>query len=101
MSTDAGGPRPIRHSTRRSPGATLTNPAISDNGRPMLSSPPRFVGRTAVLESVLRRAGSGRSVLVSGPTGIGRSRLLAETATRLEHQGLRVERLTATGSGST
>ncbi|WP_375387206.1 LuxR C-terminal-related transcriptional regulator [uncultured Amnibacterium sp.] len=67
----------------------------------MPSPAPRFVGRSAVLETVVRHAATGRSTIVTGPPGSGRSRLLAEAAARLDEQGLRVERLIATASAST
>lgn len=66
----------------------------------MTLSTPELVGRTTVLDTVVRRAAEGRSTVLTGPTGIGRTRLLAETASRLERAGLRVVRLTATASAS-
>ena len=48
----------------------------------------------AVLDDCLRQsaAGSGRAVLVDGPPGIGKSRLLAEASAQAKHQGFRVLR---------
>ncbi|MBW4042740.1 MAG: AAA family ATPase [Acidobacteria bacterium] len=61
---------------------------------------PEFVGRTSTLDSVVHRAARGGSVMLVGPVGIGRSRLLGEVATRLETAGTRVIRLTATASAA-
>jgi DNA-binding CsgD family transcriptional regulator len=66
----------------------------------MTLSTPELVGRAQILEAVVRRASEGRSTVLTGPTGIGRSRLLVEAATRLERGGTRVIRLTATASAS-
>ncbi|GAA2749753.1 helix-turn-helix transcriptional regulator [Amnibacterium kyonggiense] len=66
----------------------------------MTLSTPELVGRTPVLEQVVRRAHRGASTVLTGPVGIGRSRLLAEAAVRLERTGRRVLRLTATASAS-
>ncbi|MBV9830095.1 MAG: AAA family ATPase [Marmoricola sp.] len=56
---------------------------------------PRFVGRTEELDHLLRtadevRAGSTASCLVAGEAGVGKSRLVAELAQRLESDGWRV-----------
>jgi DNA-binding NarL/FixJ family response regulator len=66
----------------------------------MTLSNPEFVGRAPILDLVVERAARGRSTVLTGPTGIGRSRLLAEVAARLERTGCRVVRLTATASAS-
>jgi tetratricopeptide (TPR) repeat protein len=66
----------------------------------MTLSTPELVGRTPVLDAVVRRASEGRSTVLTGPTGIGRTRLLVEAASRLERSGVRVIRLTATASAS-
>src|SRR4051812_4674736 len=72
----------------------------SPDSRPMTLGTPELVGRAPILEAVVRRASQGRSTVLTGPTGIGRSRLLVEVATRLERTGIRVVRLTATASAS-
>jgi DNA-binding NarL/FixJ family response regulator len=66
----------------------------------MTLSTREFVGRKTVLDTVIRRAMEGRSTVLAGPTGIGRSRLLVEAAARLERAGSRIVRLTATASAS-
>lgn len=66
----------------------------------MSLSSPELIGRAPILDTVVRRAHDGRSTVVTGPVGIGRSRLLAEVAARLERGGSRVLRLTATASAS-
>ncbi|MGN6189693.1 MAG: hypothetical protein ACTHOE_12410, partial [Conexibacter sp.] len=66
----------------------------------MSLSGPALVGRTSALDTVVRRAEHGRSSIVTGPTGIGRSRLLVEAGVRLERAGRRVLRATATASAA-
>ncbi|GAA4753589.1 LuxR family transcriptional regulator [Amnibacterium soli] len=66
----------------------------------MSLSTTALVGRTSVLDAVVNRAAEGRSTVLSGPTGVGRTRLLGEAAARLERSGVRVVRLTATASAS-
>jgi len=45
-----------------------------------LRRPPRLVGREAVLADILRALSLGQAVVLAGPGGIGKSRLLAEAA---------------------
>jgi DNA-binding CsgD family transcriptional regulator len=66
----------------------------------MTLSTPELIGRAPILDSVVQRARRGRSVVLVGPVGIGRSRLLSEVATRLDDLGTRIIRLTATASAS-
>lgn len=66
----------------------------------MTITTPAFVGREPVLDGIVRRAAEGRSSVLVGPPGIGRSRMLSEAAVRLERAGTRVVRLTATASAS-
>ncbi len=47
-----------------------------------LRRPPQLVGREAELQAVLRNLALGHGVVVLGPAGIGKSRLLAEAAER-------------------
>jgi DNA-binding CsgD family transcriptional regulator len=61
---------------------------------------PQLVGREPILDTVLGLAAQGRSCVLVGPPGIGRSRLLSEAAARLQRSGIRVVRLTATASAS-
>ncbi|MFD8980543.1 LuxR C-terminal-related transcriptional regulator [Streptomyces sp. NPDC059564] len=60
---------------------------------------------TAELEALLRhaadaRAGAARAVLVRGPAGIGRTRLLAVASERLAAAGMAVRRVTGLPGGS-
>ena len=66
----------------------------------MTLSTPEFVGRAPILDTVVQRAVQGGSAVLTGPVGIGRSRFLSEVATRLDHSGARVIRITATASAS-
>lgn len=50
-------------------------------------SPPRVVGRDRQIAGVLADVRDGRSVLVSGPAGIGKSLLLEHVAHRLANEG--------------
>ncbi|WP_395702380.1 ATP-binding protein [Aquabacterium sp.] len=47
-----------------------------------LRRPPQLVGREAELQAVLRNLALGHGVVVLGPAGIGKSRLLADAAER-------------------
>jgi len=56
---------------------------------------PTFVGRTAEFRRLLRalrdvRHGEGRLVVISGPAGLGKTRLAEELATRARAHGARV-----------
>ncbi|MBI3926613.1 MAG: protein kinase [Armatimonadetes bacterium] len=69
-------------------------PAIPDLAPPTAPFDPRFLGREAELEELLRmlegvrqRSEGHRLALVTGPTGIGKSRLLRELAVRCRAQG--------------
>jgi DNA-binding SARP family transcriptional activator len=49
-----------------------------------LRRPPRLVGRDGVLDQIARAFALGHGVVVAGPGGIGKSRLLAEAAAGME-----------------
>jgi DNA-binding CsgD family transcriptional regulator len=66
----------------------------------MTITSPELVGRAPTLDTVVRRARQGRSTVLIGPPGIGRTRMLTEVGARLERAGTRVIRLTATASAS-
>jgi DNA-binding SARP family transcriptional activator len=49
-----------------------------------LRRPPQLVGRKATLEAIGQAFALGRGVVVAGPGGIGKSRLMADAAARME-----------------
>ena len=51
---------------------------------PALRRPPRLVGREAALAEIERAFALGHGVVVAGPGGIGKSRLLAQAAAMME-----------------
>jgi DNA-binding SARP family transcriptional activator len=63
-------------------GTARPSPPVPGQMPTVLRQPPRMVGRDDALRAVLRSLALGHGAAVTGPGGIGKSRLLAEVAAR-------------------
>ncbi len=58
-----------------------------------------LIGRTALVADAVEAVQNGESVMLVGPPGVGRSRVLASIAARLEVESLRVEQIAGVSGG--